>query len=254
MIVIEPVPQSDEWVVRFPPSAAPSPGQYPVVGDDTLVEVRAPESDDCWIVRFLVPDGDVEAFLERAGRVPMPPYATNPDVDPTRARTTFGRIMGSAPPPTAGLHFTPEILEACRQAGADIAEIMLHVSLRRSRYRLVSIDRPALHSEQFDVPEETIEACARAKRRIAIGTTVVRALESFAETGDRQGQTSIFLRRGHQFQMVDTLITNFQAPQSTMLAMIDAFAGPRWKQLYTAAIERRYRFLALGDATMLQRG
>lgn len=254
MLAIESVGTDGDWVVRFPPAAAPGQGRYEIAGDSAWIEVREPDSEiDCWIARFCAPDGDVDALLERVGQVPMPPYAESQQVDASRARATFGRVMGSAAPPTASLHFTPEILDGCRQAGATVAEIVLHVSLRRSRYRLVNIQRPVLHSESFEIPDATIEACRSARRRIALGTTVVRALESFAATGDRSGRTSIFIRRGHQFQMIDSLITNFQPPRSTMLAMIDAFIGTRWKELYSAGLERGYRFLSLGDATLLHR-
>ena len=183
--------------------------------------------------------------------MPLPPYAEGP-ADRSRSRTAFGVDMGSAAPPTAGLHLTSEVLRRCRDRGARIEHVTLHVSLKTSRYRLVDPEHPALHAETFEVPERTVEACRSAGRTIAIGTTVVRALETYFLTGEHSGKTDIFLSRGHRFASVDHLFTNFQAPRSTMLAMIDAFAGDRWLEVYATAVQRGYRFLALGDACLLQ--
>ncbi len=251
LLAIEPV---DEWVwvVRMPADAPVKAGtMLEVAGADARITLLKPDETACWLARFASPSSSVEDLLEAAGSVPLPPYASDLAPDRSRVRTTFGHDLGSAAPPTAGLHLSTETLERCLDAGAEIAEVTLHVSLRTSRYRMVDPARPKLHSERFEVSEQTLEACRSAQRTIAIGTTVVRALETCASTGEAAGSTSIFLTRGHRFAYVDVLFTNFQAPRSTMLAMLDAFAGPRWRGLYETGIERGYRFLALGDACLV---
>jgi S-adenosylmethionine:tRNA ribosyltransferase-isomerase len=251
LLVIEPV-GGDRWIVRLPPGHRPERGCYlEVVGADAAVTLLEEDSGDCWVARMECPGRDPEQLLEEVGEVPLPPYAAGP-ADRCRARTTFGVDLGSAAPPTAGLHLTTAVLDRCREQGATIEQVTLHVSLKTSRYRLVDPRNPALHAETFEIPARTIEACSSAGRTIAIGTTVVRALETYFLTGQPSGKTDIFISRGHRFAAVDQLFTNFQAPRSTMLAMIDAFAGERWREVYATAVRRGYRFLALGDACLLE--
>lgn len=251
LIAIEPV-EGTRWVARLPPGLVATAGaRWEIAGAAAAVTLIEPELGDCWVVEFHTGGDPVEVLLEQHGEVPLPPYADREHVDRERARTTFGYDVGSAAPPTAGLHLTQAVIDGCVRAGATLAEVTLHVSLRTSRYQMVDPADPKLHSERFDVPPETLDALRSADRTIAIGTTVVRALETCAVTGERSGSTSIFLSRGHEFAYVDALFTCFQAPRSTMLAMIDAFAGERWKQAYAEARDGGYRFLALGDACLL---
>lgn len=250
LIAVEPLSER-EWVVRLPDSIGVDVGQtFRIDGSDDYVTIARHESGDCWVAKFSDSGESVEAILARSGEIPLPPYATRLPVAQERLLTEFGRDFGSAAPPTAGLHLSNNVLRQCEAAGARIAEVTLHVSLRTSRYRMVDLGNPQLHSEYFTVPTETLDLISGARRTVAIGTTVVRALEAYAMTGQQSGATSIFLSRGHEFRMIDALFTCFQAPRSTMLAMIDAFAGPSWKDVYDVAVAKHYRFLALGDACL----
>ena len=191
--------------------------------------------------------------LSLAGESPLPPYITSKGHSPERYQTVYARTPGSVAAPTAGLHLTNELLQEIRGRGARIEKIDLVVGL--DTFRPVTVDDPAdhiMHSESYKVDESTWEACQTARRVVAIGTTTVRALESAAR-GTLSGRTDLFLRRGSQFEVVDVLMTNFHMPRSTLLMMIDAFIGERWKELYREALDNNYRFLSFGDAMLLRR-
>ncbi len=191
--------------------------------------------------------------LSKAGESPLPPYITSKGHSPDRYQTVYARTPGSVAAPTAGLHLTEGLLREIRDKGARIEKVDLVVGL--DTFRPVTVDDPAnhrMHSESYKVEESTWEACQAAKRVVAIGTTTVRALESAAR-GTLSGRTDLFLRRGSKFQIVDALMTNFHMPRSTLLMMIDAFIGQRWKHLYQEALEKNYRFLSFGDAMFLHR-
>lgn len=256
MILVDKGPRPSDWVIRVPPSVPMAAGlELAIDGPGSVVaRVARREQADCWIVELcgIEPD-EVERWLDSVGHVPVPPYA-DLDIASERLQTVFADEAGSAAPPTAGLHLTSDVLARCVAGGARLATVDLQVSLRTPRYRHIDLDGSLLHSERYDVPEETIAACRSADRVIAIGTTVIRALESVGQSGELNGRTAIFITRPFDFQFVDTLFTNFQAPRSTILAMVDAFVGPRWRTLYEHALNRNYRFLALGDACLLRRG
>ncbi|RZP41411.1 MAG: tRNA preQ1(34) S-adenosylmethionine ribosyltransferase-isomerase QueA [Acidimicrobiales bacterium] len=191
--------------------------------------------------------------LSIAGESPLPPYITSKGHSPERYQTVYARTPGSVAAPTAGLHLTNELLQKIRAKGARIEKVDLVVGL--DTFRPVTVDDPAdhiMHSESYKVNESTWEACQTARRVVAIGTTTVRALESAAR-GTLSGRTDLFLRRGSQFEVVDVLMTNFHMPRSTLLMMIDAFIGERWKELYREALDNNYRFLSFGDAMLLRR-
>ena len=191
--------------------------------------------------------------LSIAGESPLPPYITSKGHSPERYQTVYARTPGSVAAPTAGLHLTSELLQEIRATGARIEKVDLVVVL--DTFRPVTVDDPAdhiMHSESYKVNESTWEACQTARRVVAIGTTTVRALESAAR-GTLSGRTDLFLRRGSQFEVVDVLMTNFHMPRSTLLMMIDAFIGERWKELYREALDNNYRFLSFGDAMLLCR-
>jgi S-adenosylmethionine:tRNA ribosyltransferase-isomerase len=167
--------------------------------------------------------------------------------------------------PTAGLHLTDGLLARLGERGIAVVDVDLVVGL--GTFRPIATDQVedhAMHTERYRVPAETVDACRVARDRdasvVAIGTTVVRALESVAATGEREGRTDLFIRAPYEFQLVDRLLTNFHLPRSSLLAMIDAFVGPtpdggrRWRQLYEAALAEDYRFLSFGDAMLLSRG
>ena len=193
-------------------------------------------------------------LLDVAGEAPLPPYITDPVDHPTRYQTVYATQPGSVAAPTAGLHFTQELLSALDERGVRRASVDLVVGL--DTFKPVTVDDPndhVMHTERYSVPEATWELCQDASRVIAVGTTTVRSLESAARMG-LSGRTDLFLRRGSEFRVVDAMMTNFHMPRSTLLLMIDAFVGPRWRSLYETALAEGYRFLSFGDAMWLERG
>ena len=192
--------------------------------------------------------------LDRIGEMPLPPYITTRLDRPERYQTVYARQPGSAAAPTAGLHLTPELIERLRELGVAVHAVELAVGL--DTFQPVSVPDPLehhMHSERYRVPEATWKACRSARRVVAVGTTSVRALESAAVTGELHGRTELFLHRGSTFHVVDLLLTNFHLPRTTLLMMIDAFVGPRWRDLYDTALAEGYRFLSFGDAMLLDR-
>lgn len=205
---------------------------------------------------------DEEAAISTAGTVPLPPYFTGELTDPSRYQTIYAAAPGSVAAPTAGLHFTEEVFRRLDLRGVAVATVDLHVSLDTFRpISVADVEEHEMHSERCSVPEETSHVIATTRERggkvVAIGTTVVRTLESFADGsgGVRAGttETSLFLRPGSQFAVVDALVTNFHLPKSTLLLLLAAFMGPRWSDVYEKALERGYRFLSFGDAMYAER-
>ena len=192
------------------------------------------------------------------GEIPVPPYLRRGLADPERYQTVYADRPASVAAPTAGLHLTDTVLAGCRARGADLARVELVVGL--DTFRPVTVDDPAdhvMHSESYRVPAATWEACVRTRaaggRVVAVGTTTTRALESAASTGRLEGRTRLFIRPPFPFAVVDILLTNFHLPRSTLLLMVEAFAGPRWRDLYQLALGEGYRFLSFGDAMLLGR-
>jgi S-adenosylmethionine:tRNA ribosyltransferase-isomerase len=193
-------------------------------------------------------------MLDVHGEMPLPPYIGARLDDPERYQTVFAREPGSAAAPTAGLHFTPELFERLSAIGVRTATVELVVGL--DTFQPISTDDPLdhpMHTERYRVPESTMAACRDADRVVAVGTTAVRALESAAARGELAGRTDLFIHRGFHWQLVDLMLTNFHLPRTTLLMMIDAFVGPRWRQLYEVALAADYRFLSFGDAMLLDR-
>ena len=206
-----------------------------------------------WEITF---DGDdpVDQLLDHWGEVPLPPYITAGLDDPERYQTVYARRPGSVAAPTAGLHLSTEVLDALHRRGVRLATVELVVGL--GTFRPITVERVedhVMHEERYRIPPETVDALASAGTVVAIGTTVVRTLESWAATGRTEGATSLFIHRPYQWKVVDLLMTNFHLPRTTLLMMIDAFVGERWRVLYREAIEQRYRFLSFGDAMLLDR-
>lgn len=196
--------------------------------------------------------------LEEFGEMPLPPYITEELEEQERYQTVFSERPASAAAPTAGLHLTTEVLDRIAERGIERANVELVVGL--GTFRPIATDRVedhVMHGEYFRVPEETIEACARTKanggRVVAIGTTAVRALESAAAFGVTEGRTELFIHGDYDFEVVDRMMTNFHLPKSSLIVMIDAFIGSRWRTLYADAVRDGYRFLSFGDAMLLTR-
>jgi S-adenosylmethionine:tRNA ribosyltransferase-isomerase len=185
---------------------------------------------------------------EPAGEAPLPPYITEPLDDPDRYQTVYADRLGSAAAPTAGLHFTQELL-----ASLDVARVTLHVGL--DTFRPISADdlaRHEIHSERYDVTESAWNQIRGAERVAAVGTTTARVLESLARGAPLTGRTDLFITPGFEFRRVDALVTNFHLPRSTLLALVMAFAGVKeTRRLYRLAIEERYRFYSFGDAMLV---
>ena len=185
---------------------------------------------------------------EPAGETPLPPYITEPLADPGRYQTVYAREAGSAAAPTAGLHFTQELLERL-----DVERVTLHVGL--DTFRPVSVDdlaEHALHGERYDVSAEAWERISAARRVLAVGTTTVRVLETLARGGPLTGRTDLFITPGFEFKRTDALLTNFHLPRSTLLALVMAFAGvEETRRLYRTAVEERFRFYSFGDAMLV---
>jgi len=207
---------------------------------------------DTFRVEFAMAEAD--PVIDQLGEMPLPPYITQRLGDASRYQTVYAREAKSAAAPTAGLHFTPELLAQIRAVGVPIVSVELVVGL--DTFAPVTVDDPTqhvIHSESYHVPGETLAAVQSARRVVAIGTTATRALESVGATGKSSGRTNLFITRGFEFQHVDVLLTNFHMPRTTLLLMIDAFIGARWRQLYGHAVAREYRFLSFGDAMLLDR-
>jgi S-adenosylmethionine:tRNA ribosyltransferase-isomerase len=185
---------------------------------------------------------------EPAGEAPLPPYITEPLADPARYQTVYADEAGSAAAPTAGLHFTPELL-----ARLDVEYVTLHVGL--DTFRPVAVDdlgEHRMHGERYSVRPETWERIEAAGRVLAVGTTTVRVLESVARGAPLEGRTDLFVAPGFEFHRVDALLTNFHLPRSTLLALVMAFAGTDvTRELYRTAIAERYRFYSFGDAMLV---
>ncbi len=244
-------------------SHRPSPGATFRFGDDAVATVEG-RRDDRFILRF---EQDVHSVLEQHGHVPLPPYIAHGDTpaDDERYQTVYAARPGAVAAPTAGLHFTAELLARLRAAGVEATSVTLHVG--SGTFQPVRVQRLAdhrMHSEWFDVPVATAQAVAAARRAgrrvVAVGTTSLRALESAAavsaggevESGSRE--TALFITPGFRFRVVDRLITNFHLPRSTLLMLVSAFAGIEGiRSAYAHAIAHRYRFFSYGDAMLLER-
>ena len=246
-----------DWEALVRPSRRLRPGE--VVAPETgaggaSVEIRDDLGEGRRVVRVHTGGRPLLRVLDEVGAVPLPPYITAGIDDPERYQTVYGRRPVSAAAPTAGLHFTEELLGRVRDTGAEVVAVELAVGL--DTFRPITADRlddHDMHTEQYRVPAGVQQALDRAERVVAVGTTVVRCLEAWAATGETSGRTSLFIRRPYEWRVVDALMTNFHLPRSTLLCLLDAFIGPRWRTLYAAALEHGYRFLSFGDAMFVCR-
>jgi S-adenosylmethionine:tRNA ribosyltransferase-isomerase len=250
------------WEALVRPGGKLKPGRTVVIAEDLEVDIVDTLPSGSRVVRIRS-ERSVEAALDRYGRVPLPPYIGR-DEEPTdrdRYQTVYARHPGSVAAPTAGLHFTPELLSGIEAMGVRRVSVTLHVGV--GTFRPVEGDDPAehrMHSESYSVSREAAEAIngARAEggRVWAVGTTAVRTLESVADREGRvvarSGDTGLFIRPPYRFQVVDGLVTNFHLPRSTLLMLVSALAGhERTMAAYEAAVARSYRFYSYGDAMVV---
>ncbi|MCW5735252.1 MAG: tRNA preQ1(34) S-adenosylmethionine ribosyltransferase-isomerase QueA [Enhydrobacter sp.] len=251
---------SDRWLVFA------RPGKRLKVGDALTFGVlggRVAAKQDDGTIEIVFDRGGVDlmAAIEAAGAVPLPPYirgGTADARDRTDYQTLFAKVDGSVAAPTAGLHFTPELMAALDAAGVRTASVTLHVGAGTFQpVRVADTDEHVMHSEWGEVPQATADAIAAATRVVSIGTTALRLLESVARDGPMRawaGETDIFITPGYRFQVVDMLLTNFHLPRSTLFMLVSAFAGlERMKRAYAYAIAGRYRFYSYGDCCLLRR-
>ena len=186
--------------------------------------------------------------------MPLPPYIHRELADPERYQTVYAAEPGSVAAPTAGLHLSGAVLCRCQAKGVRIVTLDLAVGL--GTFRPITASRAEdhwMHAERYRVPAETLATCERAPRVVAVGTTTVRALETAAATGRLSGDTSLYIFGDFPFKVVDVLLTNFHQPRSSLLLLLEAFCGPRWRDLYELALTERYRFLSFGDAMLVGR-
>ena len=248
-------------VAHMKVSKKPLPGaQLRMDGDYTATLLGRWPDEHGALFRFAMSD-EPHALMQAYGHVPLPPYIEHTDTeqDVQRYQTVFAREPGAAAAPTAALHFDESVLTAMQARGVVRANVTLHVGAGTFQpVKVEDLRQHRMHSEWYRVPPETvqaIEACRqRGGRVLAVGTTTVRTLESWAASGKTSGDTQIFITPGFQFQVVDVLLTNFHLPKSTLLMLVSAFAGyDTMRALYRHAIDRRYRFFSYGDAMLLQR-
>ena len=248
------------WECLAKPGKKAKPGVKLIFGDGLLVgEVVEVKEDGNRMVKFTC-DGNFYSVLDQIGQMPLPPYITAKLQDKERYQTVYSKELGSAAAPTAGLHFTQELLDKIRAMGVDFASVTLHVGLGTFRpVKAEEVTEHKMHSEHCLLPKETAEKILKTKanggRVIAVGTTSCRTLESVATfTGQIQpweGYTDIFIYPGYEFKVLDGLITNFHLPESTLIMLVSAFAGREHiLHAYEEAVKLEYRFFSFGDACL----
>ena len=250
--------QNDVWETLVKPGKKAKPGTKIIFGDGILTgEVIDVVDDGNRLIQFSY-DGIFEEILDKLGQMPLPPYITHQLKDKNRYQTVYAKYDGSAAAPTAGLHFTKELLNEVKEKGVDIAEVTLHVGL--GTFRPVKVDNVLdhhMHSEFYMVSQEAADKINNAKKNggriISVGTTSTRTLESAADENgmlhECSGWTDIFIYPGYKFKVIDCLITNFHLPQSTLVMLVSALAGREHiLSAYKKAVEEKYRFFSFGDA------
>ena len=254
--------QNDVWETLVKPGKKAKPGTKIIFGDGILTgEVIDVVDDGNRLIQFSY-DGIFEEILDKLGQMPLPPYITHQLKDKNRYQTVYAKYDGSAAAPTAGLHFTKELLNEVKEKGVDIAEVTLHVGL--GTFRPVKVDNVLdhhMHSEFYMVSQEAADKINNAKKNggriISVGTTSTRTLESVADENGiihpGCGNTEIFIYPGYKFKAIDCLITNFHLPESTLLMLVSALAGKEHiMAAYEEAVKERYRFFSFGDAMFIQ--
>lgn len=249
VLLLEPTGRHQEWTALVRPGKRLKAGATLELDGDPVIEIVSVLDDGRRVLRVLADD-----LLERAGAVPLPPYIHEPLDDPERYQTVYADEPGSVAAPTAGLHLTDDVLARLEARGIGLERVELRVGL--GTFRPISTDSVLdheMHEERYRIDPAVWDRIRAAPRVVAIGTTTVRTLESAAITGQLAGRTDLFIHRGFDWQVVDVLLTNFHVPRSSLLVMVDAFVGDRWRDLYATALAENYRFLSFGDAMLLDR-
>ena len=259
VLLLEPLQDDDsEWEALIRPGRKMRVGEFLATssGEKFAEVLGRSDAGDTFRIRLCVgaTPGERRAAIEVVGALPLPPYITTTLEDLERYQTVYAHEAKSSAAPTAGLHFTSELLEKIENMGVTIAKVELVVGL--DTFKPVDEENPlnhVIHSEWYNVPQETMQVVKNAKRVVAVGTTSVRALESAAVTGELSGRTRLFITPGYSWNLVDLMMTNFHMPRTTLLLMVQAFIGEKWRDLYAEAQRESYRFLSFGDAMLLAR-
>ena len=249
-----------DWECIMRPARKATVGARLKFSDELSAEVVSIGESGVRTLRFSF-DGIFEDILSRVGNVPLPPYIHEKLSDPSRYNTVYSKIDGSAAAPTAGLHFTPGLIESLKKQGVEFAEVLLHVGLGTFRpVKAEEITDHKMHSEYYEVSEDAARTINKAveegRRVIAVGTTSGRVLETVADENGfvkaGHGETQIFIYPGYRFKILKGMITNFHLPESTLIMYVSAFAGlENVMNMYKVAVEEKYRFFSFGDATLL---
>ena len=254
--------EGDEWECLCKPAKRAKHGLVYRVNDELSVEVVGDLALEGGKRVRLLYEGIFEEILDRAGQMPLPPYITERLSDRERYQTVYAETLGSAAAPTAGLHFTEELLDQIRAKGIPIVDVLLHVGL--GTFRPVSVENVEdhhMHSEHYEVTEEAAETINRVRRNggriVCVGTTTTRTLESVTDENGVVhpgiGETNIFITPGYRFKAVDALITNFHLPESTLLMLVSALCSrEEMLAVYHHAVEQQYRFFSFGDAMFIE--
>lgn len=250
--------EENVWEVLVKPGKKARPGQVLEFQEEMRGTVLEVLEDGKRKIRFEHNSSSIYEVLDRIGKMPLPPYITEQLKEQGRYQTVYAKELGSAAAPTAGLHFTDELLEKLKKKGVNVSSVTLHVGLGTFRpVKETEITKHIMHSEYFSIPDETIrriiETKKAGKRVIAVGTTATRTLESGFDDNlictKQSGDTSIFIYPGYHFKVIDGLITNFHLPKSTLMMLVSAFAGrDKIMNAYETAVHERYRFFSFGDA------
>jgi S-adenosylmethionine:tRNA ribosyltransferase-isomerase len=257
VFLLRPTASPREWTALVRPGRKIGVGERIQFGEELECEVIARGEFGERTIRF-AGDGDLHAAFEKLGHTPLPPYIKRADRagDRDRYQTVYARERGSVAAPTAGLHFTPELLDACRAHGADIASVTLHVGL--GTFQPLHEDQLAagrLHSESYAISRENAERMRAARRLVCVGTTSLRTVETALRSGEMKegaGETDLFIQPGFEFRGAGALLTNFHLPRTSLLMLVCAFAGVDLAlEAYRHAVEARYRFYSYGDCMLI---
>lgn len=255
--------RKDEWECLARPGKKLKPGIQVIFGDGTLIAtILETHADGNKLVRFTYDTDTLYEKLDAFGKMPLPPYITKQLEDGSQYQTVYAKELGSAAAPTAGLHFTPELMDQLREKGIEFAEVTLHVGLGTFRpVKEEKVEDHEMHTEWYSISQETADAIRRTKERggrvIAVGTTSCRTLEAAAGAHDGEicacsGDTNIFIYPGYTFRCIDGLITNFHLPESTLIMLVSAFCGyENTMHAYQVAVQEKYRFFSFGDAMLI---
>ncbi len=247
-------PENDIWIALGKPGKKLKPGtqvQFQDGRSATITEKR--DQDGTMLIDFKAPASEIFTWADTVGSVPTPPYVAASAQNDAAYQTTYAKQIGSVAAPTAGFHFTPELIQQLKNQGIQFASLTLHVGLGTFRpMKTETLEEHVMHEEWIDVPDETLQAIKQTReqggRVIAVGTTTVRALESNIQ----HGLTNIFITPGYRFKNIDGLITNFHLPKSTLLVLVSSLAGREFiLDAYAEAIQKNYRFYSFGDAMLI---